>query len=120
MSKRYTDIDALVAMLRNNNDLPFNGGDSWAHIAQIKDKLIEHIEKNAPAADVVEVVRCVECNRAIRRTVYDVERLYWCNEHAACVKPDDYCSYGKRKDGADNATGNNVGGKTDGKENNNA
>lgn len=56
MNKRYTDIDALVAMLRNNIDLPFNGGDNWAHIVQIKDKLIEHIEKNAPVADVVEVV----------------------------------------------------------------
>ena len=59
-----------------------------AEIAQIIDC--------APAADVVPVVRCKDCTH-----------LYG----AACVvcgllprKPDDFCSYGERKDGgADNA-----------------
>lgn len=53
----------------------------------------------APIDDeLVEVVRCGECNSAIKRTVYDVERTYWCNKHAVCVKPTDYCSYGERKE----------------------
>lgn len=61
-------------------------------------RLLRDLISKQPASDVVEAVRCVECNRAIRRTVYDVERLYWCNEHAVRVKPNDYCSYGERKD----------------------
>lgn len=103
MNKRYTDIDALTAMLRNNIDLPFNGGDSWAHIVQIKDKLIEHIEKNAPVADVVEVVRCGECIHHLRIEVGEVTSDACRRRAFMPCNPEDYCSYGKRKDGGNNA-----------------
>lgn len=106
MSKRYTDIDALIVMLRNNIDLPFNDGDSWAHIVQIKDKLIEHIEKNAPVADVVEVVRCKDCKYWTRDGNGYCDDESYCNNPDGLdnyAKPGDYCSYGERKDGADNA-----------------
>ncbi len=101
MSKRYTDIDALIAMLRNNINLPFNGGDSWAHIVQIKDKLIEHIEKNAPVADVVEVVRCKNCTFSTSLPLSDVVH----GDYVLCcsgekVPKNGFCNYGVRKDGA--------------------
>ena len=47
---------------------------------------------NAPAVDVVTVVRCKDCK-------------YW--EHGDCYRlelsrPDDFCSFGERKEGANN------------------
>lgn len=53
---------------------------------------------DAPAADVAPVVRCKECKH------YEPEE-YECGCVFAgglpYVKADDYCSYGKRKDGRD-------------------
>lgn len=50
---------------------------------------------NAPTVDAVEVVRCKDCKH------YDIG--------GSCIicgfqsrKPDDFCSYGERKEGADN------------------
>ena len=59
-------------------------------------KLIDEI----PAADVVPVVRCRECKHC------DPEN-YHCDHPMGTAaplrrKPDDFCSYGERKEGADN------------------
>lgn len=51
--------------------------------------------RNAPAADVEPVVRCKDCDHLFGTLC------------AVCGllprKPDDFCSYGERKDGADHA-----------------
>ena len=52
-----------------------------------------------PAVDAVEVVRCRDCNHC------DPEN-YHCDHYMGTVaplrrKPDDFCSYGERKEGAD-------------------
>ena len=57
------------------------------------------ILREAPTVDAVEVVRCRECKHC------DPEN-YHCDHHmgtAAPLKrqPDDFCSYGERKEGAD-------------------
>lgn len=59
---------------------------------------VEHI-KNAPAADVVEVVRCRDCEKCVKK-----DNFMYCEEHSdgwgdytAYVDPDDYCSYGERR-----------------------
>lgn len=71
------------------------------------------IRKEQPASDVVEVVRCEKCkyyfdercnhekNRVIHR-VPDFGKHY---SYVGRIKvePDHYCSYGERKEGADNA-----------------
>lgn len=58
----------------------------------IKQTLIRYV-KRQPAADVVPVVRCKDCDHLFGTLC------------AVCGllprKPDDFCSYGKRKDGAD-------------------
>lgn len=54
--------------------------------------IIKAIE-NAPKADVVEVVRCKE------RNGYDKHRRH-CNYCGSLVFDDDFCSHGKRKEGA--------------------
>ena len=61
--------------------------------------------KTAPTVDAVPVVRCKDC---VNGTVFVDKQGA---EYVDCVlddysvrKPTDYCSYGKRKEGADNDT----------------
>lgn len=50
--------------------------------------------REAPAADVVEVVRCKDCKHLMFSDMYGE-----CSQaHMGIVRPDDYCSYGERKD----------------------
>ena len=48
-----------------------------------------------PTVDAVPVVRCRDCRS------YNKPRTGWCEVHLDREHPDDYCSYGKRKDGAE-------------------
>ena len=63
------------------------------------DDTLDYIDSE-PAADVAPVVRCKDCKHC------DPEN-YHC-DHAMSTadplrrKPDDFCSYGERKEGADN------------------
>ena len=63
----------------------------------------DHFISNAPTVDAVPVVRCKDC---VNGTVFVNKQGA---EYVDCVlddysvrKPIDYCSYGKRKEGADN------------------
>ena len=48
-------------------------------------------------ADVVEVVRCKDCKHLMFSDMYGE-----CSQaHMGIVRPDDYCSYGERKDKED-------------------
>lgn len=49
----------------------------------------------AKTVDAVPVVRCRDCRS------YNKPKTGWCEAHLDCEHPDDYCSYGKRKDGAE-------------------
>ena len=56
-----------------------------------------------PTIDAVPVVRCLECKH------YDPENHH-CDHYMGTSaplrrKPDDFCSYGERKEGADNGKG---------------
>ena len=53
---------------------------------------------DAPTEDVVEVVRCEDCVR--RRDEMTDCGLYVCTAwvHPHCVRPDDFCSYGERRE----------------------
>ena len=75
------------------------------HIAAEIDQILDQ----ADAADVVEVVRCRECRHRIEMFRPEVEngggicgRVYDTGKIEGClcrVKPDDFCSYGERKEG---------------------
>lgn len=62
-----------------------------------------------PAADVAPVVRCKECkhcrelNRKDRIEEAYADGVLWCTNQSDGVWPDDFCSYGERKDGDDDA-----------------
>ena len=45
----------------------------------------------APTVDAVEVVRCRDCRS------YNKPKTGWCEVHLDCEHPDDFCSYGERK-----------------------
>lgn len=58
------------------------------------------IDANAPTVDAVEVVRCKDCKHC------DPENHHCDHPMSTAAplsrKPDDFCSYGERKEGADN------------------
>lgn len=52
-----------------------------------------------PTADVVEVVRCKDCEHYKPQPKYkNGETKYCCRSAYVRVNADDYCSYGKRKE----------------------
>lgn len=62
-----------------------------------------------PTADVVPVVRCKYCQNC--EVIYPVkiigqepEEVYYCKAHNGSRNPNDFCSYGRRKDEISKAT----------------
>lgn len=56
----------------------------------------DHIIKYVlPTVDAVFVTRCKDCRS------YNKPKTGWCEVHLDRKHPDDFCSYGKRKDGGD-------------------
>lgn len=85
--------------------------DGETHLDNLADGFTEadRIIRKIPTVDAVEVVRCKDCkyycqdkiNGAICRHPeldYDIE----CYDHWINTNPDDFCSYGERKDGDGN------------------
>ena len=55
--------------------------------------------KDAPTADVVEVVRCKDCKYAEKDKVVLGVPDYTCLKTSiTCLSADDFCSYGERED----------------------
>ena len=68
-----------------------NFGFEWDDISPTRDEFVAFLKKQ-PTIDVVPVIRCKDCK-------------YW--EHGDCYRlelsrPDDFCSFGERKEGANN------------------
>ena len=80
---RQAAIDALKEKVFSNLTDEFSGA------MQVLDEL--------EPADVVPVVRCEDCKRHSFDAGYG---NYWCNLTSGVrkVKPDDFCSYGERKE----------------------
>lgn len=58
-------------------------------------KLLEWLDSQ-PAADVVEVVRCKDCEH-FSKEGSKAYNGHFCEVWLDFVKPDDYCSYGERR-----------------------
>ena len=59
---------------------------------------------NATTVDAVEVVRCKDCKhyKPQKKSAHWENRANYCNRVVTIkVQPDDFCSYGERKDGTD-------------------
>lgn len=87
---RYIDAEALTA--------------EFKRLTLGENSLIERVFADGvyavidtfPTADVVEVCRCKDC--AYSREHADIADLYGCSLFRNMQKPNDYCSYGRRKE----------------------
>ena len=97
MAKEYIEREAMIQRFKNTPLFSnFNTGGIF-----LRDGVIDLVEKQF-AADVVEVVRCKDCKH------YSYEQSihrYECNIFNGAygfigypTKPNDFCSYGERKE----------------------
>ena len=84
---RLIDVDDLGVGRCSKDVLPAAYCAGW-------NGLLGLIEK-APTVDAVVVTRCNDCR------AYNKPKTGWCEVHLDREHPDDFCSYGKRKDGGD-------------------
>ena len=105
--KDYIERGALLDMItQNTSDIWSNGINRawWSHAVQVKDNFVRMI-KDAPAADVVEVVRCKDCV-CFKQTVsalFPHATAFICDYPYGLrknVSENDYCCYGERKEQA--------------------
>ena len=83
----YISRDAAISKIRDQGVL---GGD---YDAYEREEDVVNTLKSIPAADVVEVVRCKDCA---------VPHNHWTGcprMNGTIMRPDDYCSYGERREG---------------------
>jgi hypothetical protein len=93
--KRLIDANALLAELdKFANPMPNESG--YEFLRGIATAITE-IE-DAPTVDAVEVVRCKDCKKSQKwKNAFGAEGLK-CYLLCADIDPDDFCSYGERKD----------------------
>lgn len=98
----YIDRDLILTEIEEIKKSPWYNGCNGNYERIIRSEAIGVVVdlciKQAPAADAVEVIRCQDCKYPISLpdSRYDYSCSYW-NSHS-CMK-NDFCSYGKRKDG---------------------
>lgn len=92
--KEYIERDRIVKFIENGLNNP-DKAEAFGHDAV---EILAEIHL-APAADVVEVVRCKDCQHYIYGRCYVANRKpfsYDVNIHSR--KGNDFCSYGERKE----------------------
>ena len=88
----YIERDIFI----NNELIPLVKTLDLCHPKQKKGVLMAISKlKEAPAADVVEVVRCKDCRLATEDIMID--GWYYCYNDCIPHKPDGFCNYGERK-----------------------
>lgn len=93
----YIEREEVMKTARDGYHSDF--GRSMADLTSLRELL-----EDTPAADIVEVVRCKDCKYYGGITFGNICRR-WSVIHSGvknCTKPDDFCSYGERKDGDGN------------------
>ena len=86
---RYINAEKLI------DEIMFNEEDAGI----IGSKEVIDIIQNMPSDDVVEVVRCKDCNKSVcigERYFCDIQYDEWGQPYV--VKPDGFCDCGERKD----------------------
>lgn len=90
---RLIDADWVLGHLK-----PYEPSDEeWSVTGGTALRLIHNAVDNAPTVDAVVVTRCKNCRS------YNKPKTGWCEVHLDCEHPDDFCSYGERKDGNNDA-----------------
>ena len=97
MPKEYIEREAIIKHLDNLYDHMNALGASFYQGFQVA----RHNVNDFPAADVVEVVRCEDCLYSTERYGH-IECIHGVSCRNTWNKPDFFCPYGDRKEGADN------------------
>ena len=98
---RLIDADKLSEAIYDNVPAPYEEA-VWA-----KEDCLAKVEM-APTVDAVPVVRCRECQHwkptgsKAGNSFSDMEYIGGCEFTKYCRRESDFCSYGERKEGADN------------------
>lgn len=125
---RLIDADELCADLRAQWEQVFSKARTKVHpedffierlsafhaaaVASDIDTFVDYVSSR-PTVDAVIAVRCKDCkscrdlNRKDRNEEAYADGVLWCSNWLEGVWPDDFCSYGKRREidgGEDNAT----------------
>ena len=87
---RLVDADAILKADGNSDKALVLGSGKSLEIAYA---LLKKKVADAPTVDAVVVTRCKDCRS------YNKPKTGWCEVHLDREHPDDFCSYGKRKDG---------------------
>lgn len=100
MTAEYLDRSSLVARMKYyEKHTTEESGEHYAYSVALREI------RNAPAADVVPVVPCKDCKHYrnhpnglcyLHTEPKENERGY--SGEAVCVEPDDFCSYGERRE----------------------
>lgn len=93
MSDKYILRSGAIDAIKRNS------GTLYTREAEFLFRKVVSLLKNAPAADVAEVVRCKDCD-AWKRNVGIVDSPNGhCFEHDIDTNGQDFCSYGERREG---------------------
>lgn len=91
---RTIDVDEAI----------INFGFEWDDIPPTREEFVRFLKKQ-PTVDAVPVVRCEKCEHWVKNddgqcvcALFDIANSYG---EPVVTKPDDFCSYGKRKGKAD-------------------
>lgn len=81
-------------------DFPMSLNGRWGsfsdHIVIHGDGSVTYTDgHNFENAKAIEIVRCKDCERSEYDVVFE---SYWCKQRRL-VKPDDFCRYGKKREG---------------------
>ena len=89
----YIEVETAVDFVKNNT--PCFGDETSM-------RCVERSIRNAPTADVVEVVRCKDCEHYIEyplsKRAKEIAPWSKCNKNKHLVYPTDFCGYGERKE----------------------
>ena len=98
---RTIDADALYKFIQDQMEKETGAYTRGKNKAFNIVKSALHNECATPTIDAVPVVRCKDCRYQATDKIFG---NCWCNHDLGVkkVKPDDFCSYGKRKDGDQN------------------
>ena len=93
---RLIDADRAIEIVRNRGIAHPNA----YHLTNYATLIL----REAPTVDAVKVVRCKDCKhyKPQKKSAHWENRTNYCNRVVTIkMQPDDFCSYGKRKDGDD-------------------
>ena len=97
LMKNFCGYD-LTKCVKYGNESAEQQHDSYSTMMMYE--IADEIE-DAPTADVVSVIRCKECKQG-EVDDPDFPDQYYCHAGCGWNNGDFYCSYGERKEGADN------------------